>query len=465
VRVVAQARERAIARIAALAIASIAFGCLTGSAFAQPDAGAPPLEVGVPDPPAPPPGTAPEPVLAPAPAAPVPSPGVAGGSDAPGSLMLEQRKVEIHGFASEGGFLSTSNEYIGSSSRGSLKLAEVGIALSTEVTDRLRVGAQLFARDFGTFEDAPRFDWAFLDYRFRAWLGLRAGIIRMPFGLYNEYSDVDAARASILMPQGVYPFRNRDVLLSHRGFDVYGSQRLGDAGELEYQAWLGTLNIPANALVVAGGATLDAIDPRYVTGAQVFWQPPLDGLRIGATALRASIDFKLTLPPSTVAALIMAGLVPADYKGAVVVSQRPDTWVIGSAEYAHDRWMFAAEYGRAFKHQRTSLPAIFKSFDEDSEQFYVMASYRQSPRLEVSSYYSVHHLDANDRHGRDPRYAERFFAFQRDLAATARVDVNDRWLWKLEAHFIDGTADLEMASNPRPDRYWGLFLLRTTVSF
>jgi hypothetical protein len=245
---------------------------------------------------------------------------------------------------------------------------------------------------------------------------------------------------------------------------VYGNRTLGAAGELEYQVWLGTLSIPDNALVVSG-ATLDKIDTKYVTGAQVFWQSPLDGLRIGATALRTSIDFHLTLSPANTTAVIMAGLVPPDYDGALVVSQRPDTWIVGSAEYVHEAWSFAIEYSRAFKHQRTSLPAAIATFDEDSERLYGMASYRESPRLEVGGYYSVLHLDAGDRHGRDPKYAERFFAFQRDLAATVRIDVNDRWLWKLEAHFIDGTADLEMASNPRPDRYWGLFLLRTTATF
>jgi hypothetical protein len=409
------------------------------------------------------PRLAPEVARAPA-DAPAPSPGVtAEAARAPVSSDLGRHDIDVHGFLSEGGFLSTSNDYIGSSSRGSLKLAEVGLSVSIEAGDRLRVGAQLFARDFGAFEDPPRFDWAFFDYRWKSWLGIRGGIIRMPFGLYNEYSDVDAGRVPILMPQGVYPFRNRDVLLSHRGFDLYGTRRLGRAGELEYQVWLGTLNIPDNALVVAG-ASLAGIETRYVTGAQVFWQP-LDGLRIGASVLRTSIDFRLTLSPANTSALIMAGVVPPDYAGALVVSQRPDQWVIGSAEYAHEAWSFAAEYSRAFKHQRTSLPAIIPAFDEDSERFYAMASYRPSPRLEAGSYYSVLNLDAHDRHGRDPKYVERFFAFQRDLAATLRIDVNDRWLWKLEGHFVDGVADLDINANPHPDRYWGLFLVRTTVTF
>ena len=328
----------------------------------------------------------------------------------------------------------------------------------------MRAGVQIFSRDFGTLEDPPRFDWAFLDFRWRAWLGLRAGIIKMPFGLYNESTDVDAAHLPILLPQSIYSFVNRDVLLSHRGFALYGYHRLRRGGELEYQTWAGTLSIPQNALTL-DGATLDSIDTKYVTGAQLFWRPPIDGFRIGATYLRASIDFELTLSDANIAALIAAGVVPPDYKGELVVSQRPDTWVVASAEYQRGDWLFAAEYSRAFKHQQTTLPAVLPAFDEDSERFYGMATYRASPNIEVGGYYSVHHVDANDRKGRDPKYPERFYAFQRDLAATARVDINDHWLWKLELHFMDGVADLPAATNSDPDRYWGLVLLRTTVTF
>jgi hypothetical protein len=188
-------------------------------------------------------------------------------------------------------------------------------------------------------------------------------------------------------------------------------------------------------------------------------------LRIGATALRASIDFDATLSPASTAALIMAGRVPPDYKGAVTISLRPDTLVIGSAEYLHEAWSFAAEYARAFRHQRSSLPALIPTFDQDSEALYGMASYRPSPHLEVGGYYSVLSLDVHDRRGRNPKYAQPFLAFQRDLAATVRIDVNDQWLWKLEAHVIDGAAALEVATNPQPERYWGLFMLRTTVTF
>ena len=37
-------------------------------------------------------------------------------------------------------------------------------------------------------------DWFDLDYRWKDWLGLRAGRVKLPYGLYNDTSDIDAAR-------------------------------------------------------------------------------------------------------------------------------------------------------------------------------------------------------------------------------------------------------------------------------
>jgi hypothetical protein len=225
------------------------------------------------------------------------------------------------------------------------------------------------------------------------------------------------------------------------------------------------LNIPENALELSG-AQLDSIDTKYVTGGQLYWHTPLDGLRVGGTFLQTSIDFNLTLDAANVSALIMAGVVPPTFNGKLVISQRPDRLWIASAEYAYEDWLFAAEYARFYKRQRTSLPAILPTFEEDAERFYAMATRRFSPTLELGAYYSVVHADVDDRHGHNTmKFAEPFYAWQRDAAATIRFDVTDRWLWKLEGHFIDGVADLLASRNPMPERFWGLFLVKTTVTF
>lgn len=375
-------------------------------------------------------------------------------------------RIQIHGFASEGGFVSSANDYIGHSSRGSLELFEAGINVSTEVNDRLRAGIQLYGREFGFYRDLPpRLDWAFLDYRWKTWLGLRAGVIKMPYGLYNEYADIDASRTAVLLPQSVYPVRNRSALISHTGFSLYGSRPIADAGALDYQVWLGSLLIPENALTL-DGATLNGVDTKYVTGAQLFWRTPVEGLRVGGTFIRNSINFDLALDPATVQALIMAGLVPADYDGDLVIAQRPNTWWIGSIEYIHGDWLLAGEYSRTYTRQVSTLPDLLPTTKDINERFYAMVTRRFSEHVELGGYYSHLYLDPSDRGGHDmTKFAKPYHAFQRDLALTLRYDVTDQWLWKIEGHFIDGTADLDTVRNPDPTRYWGLFLLKTTVTF
>jgi hypothetical protein len=388
-------------------------------------------------------------------------------TEAPGGPALSfLSKIRIHGFVSEGAFVSTANQYIGESSRGSFKMLETGLNIAVEPIDGLRVGLQLVARSVGTLsEDVPRLDWAVIDYRLQRWLGMRAGLIKMPLGLYNEFVDIDSARNAILLPQSLYPMRNRDALIAHMGFTIYGNVALGAVGELEYEAWLGTLNIPRSALTLSSNTRLDSVDARYVTGARLFWLPPIDGLRVGVTYMRAVIDFYISLDAATTGQAVAMNLAPANYDGKLKVSQNPTTVWVASAEYISGDWLFAAEYGRWLKYQVASLTALSPTLDEDQERFYAMVNYRLSPHFEVGTYYGVVHADVSDRAGKDKRFAKRFHAFQRDLTATLRVDINDYWLWKLEAHFIDGTAELQTTVNTDPKRYWGLFLLRTTVTF
>jgi hypothetical protein len=108
---------------------------------------------------------------------------------------------------------------------------------------------------------------------------------------------------------------------------------------------------------------------------------------------------------------------------------------------------------------------MLADLDEDQERFYAMVNRRFDRHVETGLYYSILNQDADDRGGHNQaKFPERWYAWQRDLSATVRYDVNERWMWKLEGHFIDGVADL-LGSTAKPERYWGLFLLKTTVTF
>jgi len=387
---------------------------------------------------------------------------------------LQLPELSIHGFVSQGAFISTDNDYLGNSERGSFEFSEAALNVSTEVVDHLRVGAQLFTRDLGPIGNyTMTLDWAYLDYRWRDWLGIRAGRIKMPFGLYNEFSDIDMARVPILLPQGIYPIVNRDILLAHTGFSLYGRYNFDQASPawphgISYQLFAGAIFIDpgTRALIIRGPVELEEVDTKYVAGAQVFWRTPLPGLRVGATGVHTNLRFHLKTDPFTTSQLVAAGVVPPDFDGSFNYAQRDINLVIGSAEYARDKWVFSAEYSRSMHDIISGIPnAIPNVLNEDQESFYGMATYRVSRRLQAATYFSATFLDAQDRGGHGERFTEPHRAYQKDLSASVRFDVNDHWLWKLEGHYMSGTAMLEPLDPENLASRWGFFLIKTTVSF
>ncbi len=424
-----------------------------------------------------PPPAAPEPAPAPTPPTPppepVPPPPVVVPVAPPEPSSFSLRDIHIHGFVSQGAFVSTDNNYIGHSSRGSLQLFEAGLNVSTELTDNLRAGIQLFAHQEGTLGNyTPRVDWAFLDYHYRSWLGFRAGHTKIPFGLYNEVVDIDSARTQILLPQSIYPFTNRDLLIAQSGFSAYGTVPLSSLGELDYEVYAGTLDVPFPEAQSNAAPQVYAVDSSYVVGGQAFYHPPIEGLRVGASVLRARLQFDYDLDPTTLTIYTLLGLVPPGTTSQIALAFHPVTLSVASAEYTHGDWKFAAEYSRWYSHNVVLPAGPTPLGDTKSERFYGLATYQLSDAIGAGLYYSVFYPKVSDRAG-DAQAAStpakpRFLAWQRDAALSLRWDVNDHWLWKVEGHFIDGVASLfdpDNGLNATPTRYWGMFLVNTTVTF
>jgi hypothetical protein len=370
--------------------------------------------------------------------------------------------MDVHGFVSQGFMLSSSNNYLTHSRRGSFEFTEVGLNFTKTLTDDLSVGMQLFMRDLGPIGNyKPAFDWAYLDYHFRDWLGLRAGRTKLPFGLYNDQADIDAARVPVLLPQSVYPTTDRDFLLAQTGFELYGYQRLPAVGALDYRLYGGTIFIDQTMLSVTG-ATVTNIDVPYIFGGRLFWRAPgvLDGLTIGgsAQALRINLDFQFS--PASLEALQQAGLVGDNYNGKLKYEIPAFLWV-GSLEYAAHDLLFAAEYSR-WRLDSELHPPIVPQANTTQTRWYVMASYRLAPWVSPGTYYAVMNTGVAGPLTRDK--------YQQDFAFTTRFDINQYWLVKLEGHYMRGTASLDPALNsgiPLSEltRDWGVFLAKTTAYF
>ena len=365
---------------------------------------------------------------------------VAAESDAPLGVPVP----DVHAFVSQGFILTSGNNYIVRSKDGSFELSEVGINFTETVTDKLRLGLQLFAHKPATGGSYnAKFDWFYLDYRWTDWLGFRAGRTKLPFGLYNEINDVDSARVPILLPQSIYPVANRDYLLAQTGAEIYGRLNLPSAGALDYRLYGGTIFLD---VANQPGSPFQVVELRtpYLVGGRLLWETPLEGLRAGGSLQTLRLDAKL-----------LQGM-------TVIDLQIPATLAVASVEYAPQDLLVAAEYSRWFVSSHSSPPGLFPEATTVSERGYGMVAYRVASWLQPGAYYSFMYPDVDHRNGRA--------AWQHDVAATLRFDINDHWLFKLEGHYMAGTAGLTTALNdnvglPLLERNWVVFLAKTTAYF
>lgn len=371
--------------------------------------------------------------------------------------------LEVHAFVSQGFLVSTDNNYLAESEHGSFELTEVGINFTKPLTDQLRMGIQLFARDLGPIGNYDaQLDWFYIDYRWSDWLGFRAGRVKVPFGLYNEVNDIDSARTFVLLPQSIYPTEQRDFLLAQTGVEIYGYVDLKSAGAIDYRLYGGTIFIDDFGPSRPGSPVqISEVNIPYVAGARVLWEAPLPGLRLGGSAQVLQLNFDLRADPMVAAALQAAGQVPADFTGELEARLPAFLWV-GSIEYIANDLLIAAEYSRWRVQIESSLPALVPENDSTSERMYVMMAYRLLPWFQPGAYYALYFEDTADRDRRSKR--------QHDTALTLRFDINEHWLAKLEGHYMHGTAGLTTRLNDgvplsELEPNWLVLIAKTTAYF
>jgi hypothetical protein len=359
----------------------------------------------------------------------------------------EPLSVEIHAFLSQGFILTTHNNYIDvDSTHGSFQFTEVGINFTKTLTDKMRMGLQLFAQNLGPLSSYnAKMDWFYLDYRFTDWFGIRAGRVKVPFGLFNETADIDAARVPILLPQSVYPLSNRNYLLAVSGGELYGYLRMPSAGALDYRLYAGTILV--DTVATAGSPyQIQEVNVPYVAGGRLLWETPLEGLRAAVSGQALRLDTTALFGSTSVAVRVPVAL-----------------WV-GSLAYAVHDLELTTEFSQWFARDYSSDPSIFPNTQPStvSTRWYAMATYRLTPWLQPGLYYSVLYPDRNDH--TFPGNV------QHDGSVTLRFDINAYWLVKAEGHYMVGTAGLSPALNDNVPinslaAHWAAFLLKTTAYF
>jgi hypothetical protein len=435
----------------------------------------------------------------------------------------EYQGIDIRGFISQGYLQSTGNNFFAQTEDGTTQFNEAGINFSAEVSDRLRLGVQLLARDLGSIgNNEVILDWAIADYHFRDWLGVTAGNMKFVHGLYNETRDLDMLRTFIFLPQSVYNEAWRESISSIQGAGIYGDIPLSDMGTLSYDLQYGTVNLASDK----GAARLledqwpfgsfglladvDRIDVDYTYAASLKWITNLEGLILGGSTWRYQFDSEAStyLDTTNPAAAALLGETPGltglgAYGTRIMLSPSEigvDTVsYTASLEFTWRNLIFAAEYMRTtydIEFRNTPLfnaPALEPVLGNNgvtvrddgtieverfsSVGYYTSVAYRFASWFELGTYYSIYYPNEDDKDGEE-RVArgldtEEHRAWLKDIALTTRFDVNENWIVKLEAHKMDGAAIILGADNPRPEnlvdeRYeedWYLLAAKVTYNF
>ncbi len=389
-------------------------------------------------------------------------------SSAYDDLLDTISRVQIHGYVGQGFLYSSDNDYLfAGTSDGEFQYNDMALNFYTELTDDLSVGLQVFSRDLGDVgNNAVSLDYAFADYKYNDLLGLRAGRMKMPFGLYGEVRDLDIARTSILLPQSVYREDFRDVFFSLNGFGVYGDVSMDSFGSLFYQGQIGSSSLDDdNSAVTKLVESNNALQSGFKSDAdimyvgQLIWNTPLEGLRLSGTALYLdSIQFNGGLHADLAGNLALhpvlgpLGIPTGDPANMEVYKY---FYYVLSSEYVWENLTLAAEYAYNSKSLDVNVNRIGAINQEKSPEdgFYVSASYRFNDLFELGSSYAIYWSDARHHNSNTAH---------KDLAISTRFDISDGWVAKLEGHYMDGTAGTNIIGD---EDEWFLFAAKVSYTF
>ncbi len=371
-------------------------------------------------------------------------------------------KTDIHGFISQGYLKTDHNNYLADTEDGSFQFNEMGINFNRQINKRFKIGMQFFARDLGNVgNDEISVDWAFADYRWKDWMGLRAGILKTPLGLYNETRDIDMLRTSILLSDAIYYEGNRDSLNKTKGLSLYGSFLLNKLGMLNYRILEGTRGVDVNSgfsnyildqftQTFPSNTTMELTDIKFdhSRSAELQWFTPLDGLKIAYSILDMEYDVYYSFFVNN--SHVFDGVSPVEL---VLIK-------IYSVEYTWQDLIVAAEYLYTTVETGGAFTNRFHG-----EAYYASGCYRLNEWFEFGLRYSEHFSDTDNKDGDGLTIDHR--AWQKDLTLSFRFDINESWACKFEIHDINGTALLLQAENEENEikENWHLYAAKLSFVF
>jgi hypothetical protein len=366
-------------------------------------------------------------------------------ADEPPSLV-DALRLETHGFVSFGHLRTWGNNvYADDTIDGSDEFHEAALNAIARPLERVRLGAQLFMRDLGRYDNGRvELDWAYVDVQLDPLCDVQLGRVKIPLGLFNEIQDVDAARTPVFLPQSLYASRLRDLQISVDGGKVSGRLDLERAGAFSYTVFGGTKHLDDHgsyAVYVGEASRIRTTDAEVGTmvGGMLHWDTPLPEVGVRLSALQ-SRD------------IIVDGTSPFGPAHFDTDSRS----LVASLLWEPGDWTLAAEYLHLTTTGDATIGATTQAYDFAFDSGYLSVTWHAAPWLEL---YGAAEYRHNDLAGRPTNFGWSW------IGALNLMPLR-HWAVKAEYQFQDNNVTVLAADNPQGVApRWHLLALKTTVDF
>lgn len=359
-------------------------------------------------------------------------------------------EIQFHGFASQAIVHTSNNNFFGTSDNTSFEFTEIGLGSSIAFSPNLQGAVQIGARAAGnTAEiDDPQLDFAVLNYSTNlgddkeTYGGIRIGRFRNPIGIHNETRDVLATRESVMLPQSGYfdALGFRDFFISSDGALLHlGRSHDNLLWRLEMFASNPRDDSDGAKAELIGTADSNSI-PGDLSGKPFYGMRAVLELNqqwaIVFSGLKYKSNYEAVGTPD--AGNLSDGAVDIDYSMLSIV--REAEFLTLSSEFV------IAELDRSG----------FDSNPRGSHSLasgYIRADYRITDSVTPFITYEHYVYDRDDPNGTGVEAATGGFLpahylYQRDLTIGSSWEIDQRWYFAAEYHYVVGTSLLSVLDNP-----------------
>ncbi|MDP2833179.1 MAG: hypothetical protein Q8Q28_07785 [Pseudomonadota bacterium] len=380
--------------------------------------------------------------------------------------------LRFQGFASQRLTATSGNNNFFGDTRGKLSpdYTEIGAGLSWRPHPQWLLAGQAIYRRGGNSENEEiEPDYYYVAYTplesEAGHLTLKLGMIKVPYGLYNDVRDTPMTRPGILAPQSIYLDSLRQLNQAASGIHLEAERNLGDDTV--------TLRLSQIKPNVSSDNTFWAF-----LGSHTIFTGELYSRDNEAFAGQLAYDHD----GGRLRALLSHAQGTARYRPGAL-----DNWNDGrldfkssalSLQWNGERVSLSGEWARNGFHQRfagTTLPSLDNR--DLGGSWYLQGQWRFAPRWEALLRYDVNQMDRNDPDGtsfaiNNPGQAA-WIRYAKDWSMGLRYRPDQQWLLAGEVHCVDGTNWLPPADNLSngvwdtlsTSRRWNLLLLQATYQF